>query len=97
MASELNELIGALKITGRPSPKFDHPVQSEKVDSDRDLDQEADYKDSAFLFARNISCGSQKLPAKTGFNSMFSRTDSDKTKVGLLPLINAAVDESETM
>ena len=83
--SELNELLDAPKITGRPSPKFDHPVQSEWFDPDRDLDQEADYKDISWLHARNNLSGSQKLPAWTGFNSIVSRAVSDKTRVGLLP------------
>ena len=72
-------------------------VQSERVDPDRDLDQGADYKDSSWLLARIILCGSQKLPAKTGFNSIVSRTNSDKTKVGVLSSINTSVDESDTI
>ena len=72
-------------------------MQSEWFDPDRDLDQEADYKDISWLLARNNLSGSQKLPAWTGFNSIVSRAVSDKTRVGLLPLINAPAHESDTM
>ena len=97
MPCELNELLDAPKSTGRPSPKYDHPVQSQWFDPESGLDQEADYKDVSWLLARNNSSGSQKLPAWTGFNGIVSRVESDKTKVGLLPLINAPAHESHTM
>ena len=59
---ELNELLEAPKVSGRPTPKYDSPVQSQWFTPDRDLDNGADYKDISWLLARNLSSDSQKSP-----------------------------------
>ena len=87
--AELNELLDAPKITGRPCPKYNDPVQPQWFEPDKSVDQKADLEDVSWLLARNSSPDSQKIPAWTGFNSIVSRVESDKTKVGLLPLVNA--------
>lgn len=71
--SEFNELLDAPKSTGRPSPKYDHPVQSQWFAPDTGLDQEADYKNISWLLARGNASGSQKLPSRTGFNGIVSQ------------------------
>ena len=95
--AELNELLDAPKITGRSCPKYNDPVQPQWFEPDKSVDQKADLKDVSWLLARNSSPDSQKIPAWTGFNSIVSRVESDKTKVGLLPLVNAPAHESDTM
>ena len=60
--SELNELLDAPKSTGRPSPKYDHPVQSQRFDPESGLDQEADYKDVSWFLARTIHLVRKSYP-----------------------------------
>ena len=59
--AELNELLDAPKITGRPCPKYNDPVQPQWFEPDKSVDQKADFKDVSWLLARNSSPDSQKI------------------------------------
>ena len=79
------------------TPKCDSPVQSQWYTPERDLDNGADIK----IFLGDLPEISpqtrKKMPAWTSVNNIVSRVDSDKTQVGLLPLVNAPAHESDTM
>ena len=57
---ELNEWLEVPKVSGRPTPKYDSPVQSYWFTPDRDLDNGADYKDISWLLTAGTLHHAQK-------------------------------------